>query len=151
MNMTKEEKYLAILPRIQALLVGETDEIARMSNIAAALHGEFAFWWTGFYRMASSEELVLGPFQGPVACLRIAKGRGVCGTSWNEERTVIVPDVERFPGHIACSGESRSEIVVPCRKRGRIAAFLDIDSKELNNFDEIDRKYLEEVASMLYF
>lgn len=151
MNMTKEEKYLAILPRIQALLVGETDEIARMSNIAAALHGEFGFWWTGFYRMASSEELVLGPFQGPVACMRIEKGRGVCGTSWNEERTVIVPDVERFPGHIACSGESRSEIVVPCRKRGRIAAVLDIDSKELNNFDEIDRKYLEEVASMLYF
>ena len=151
MNMTKEEKYLAILPRIQALLVGETDEIARMSNIAAALHGEFGFWWTGFYRMASSEELVLGPFQGPVACMRIAKGRGGCGTSWNEERTVIVPDVERFPGHIACSGESRSEIVVPCRKRGRIAAVLDIDSKELNNFDEIDRKYLEEVASMLYF
>lgn len=150
MNMTKEEKYLAILPRIQALLVGETDEIARMSNIAAALHGEFGFWWTGFYRMASSEELVLGPFQGPVACMRIEKGRGVCGTSWNEERTVIVPDVERFPGHIACSGESRSEIVVPCRKRGRIAAVLDIDSKELNNFDEIDRKYLEEVASMLY-
>lgn len=149
--MTKEEKYLAILPRIQALLVGETDEIARMSNIAAALHGEFGFCWTGFYRMASSEELVLGPFQGPVACMRIAKGRGVCGTSWNEERTVIVPDVERFPGHIACSGESRSEIVVPCRKRGRIAAVLDIDSKELNNFDEIDRKYLEEVASMLYF
>lgn len=151
MNMTKEEKYLAILPRIQALLVGETDEIARMSNIAAALHGEFGFWWTGFYRMASSEELVLGPFQGPVACMRIEKGRGVCGTSWNEERTVIVPDVERFPGHIACSGESRSEIVVPCRKRGRIAAVLDIDSKELNNFDEIDRKYLEELASMLYF
>lgn len=151
MNMTKEEKYLAILPRIQALLVGETDEIARMSNIAAALHGEFGFWWTGFYRVASSEELVLGPFQGPVACMRIAKGRGVCGTSWNEERNVIVPDVERFPGHIACSGESRSEIVVPCRKRGRIAAVLDIDSKELNNFDEIDRKYLEEVASMLYF
>lgn len=151
MNMTKEEKYLAILPRIQALLVGETDEIARMSNIAAALHGEFGFWWTGFYRVASSEELVLGPFQGPVACMRIAKGRGVCGTSWNEERTVIVPDVERFPGHIACLGESRSEIVVPCRKRGRIAAVLDIDSKELNNFDGIDRKYLEEVASMLYF
>lgn len=151
MNMTKEEKYLAILPRIQALLVGETDEIARMSNIAAALHGEFGFWWTGFYRVAPSDELVLGPFQGPVACMRIAKGRGVCGTSWNEERTVIVPDVERFPGHIACSGESRSEIVVPSRKRGRIAAVLDIDSKELNNFDEIDKKYLEEVASMLYF
>ncbi len=148
--MTKEEKYLALLPRIQALLVGETDEIARMSNMAAALHSEFGFWWTGFYRVASSEELVLGPFQGPVACMRITKGRGVCGTSWNEERTVIVPDVELFPGHIACSSESRSEIVVPCRKRGRIAAVLDIDSRELNTFDEIDRKYLEEVASMLY-
>ncbi len=148
--MTKEEKYLALLPQIQALLAGETDEIARMSNIAAALHGEFGFWWTGFYRVTSSEELVLGPFQGPVACMRIAKGRGVCGTSWNEERTVIVPDVDLFPGHIACSSESRSEIVVPCRKHGRIAAVLDIDSKELNTFDEIDRKYLEEVVSMLY-
>lgn len=148
--MTKEEKYLAILPRLRALLAGETDEVARMSNMAAVLHSEFGSWWTGFYRVASSEELVLGPFQGPVACMRITKGRGVCGTSWNEERTVIVPDVELFPGHIACSSESRSEIVVPCRKRGRIAAVLDIDSRELNTFDEIDRKYLEEVASMLY-
>ena len=148
--MTKEEKYLAILPRLRALLAGETDEVARMSNMAAVLHSEFGSWWTGFYRVASSEELVLGPFQGPVACMRITKGRGVCGTSWNEERTVIVPDVELFPGHIACSSESRSEIVVPCRKRGRIAAVLDIDSRELNTFDEIDRKYLEEVASLLY-
>lgn len=150
MNMSKEEKYLALLPQIQALLDGETDEVARMSNIAAMLHYEFGFWWTGFYRVASSEELVLGPFQGPVACMHIAKGRGVCGTSWNEERTVIVPDVELFPGHIACSSESRSEIVVPCWKRGRIAAVLDIDSKDLNTFDEVDRKYLEEVASLLY-
>ena len=150
MNMTKEEKYLALLPLVQALLAGETDEVARMSNIAAALHREFGFWWTGFYRVASSEELVLGPFQGPVACMRIAKGRGVCGTSWNEERTVIVPDVELFPGHIACSSESRSEIVVPCWKRGRIAAVLDIDSKDLNTFDEVDRKYLEKVTSLLY-
>lgn len=150
MNMTKEEKYLALLPQIQALLAGETDEVARMSNIVAMLNSEFGFWWTGFYRVASSEELVLGPFQGPVACMRIAKGRGVCGTSWNEERTVIVPDVELFPGHIACSSESRSEIVVPCWKRGRIAAVLDIDSKDLNTFDEVDRKYLEEVTSLLY-
>lgn len=150
MNMTKEEKYLALLPQIQALLTGETDEVARMSNIVAMLNSEFGFWWTGFYRVASSEELVLGPFQGPVACMRIAKGRGVCGTSWNEERTVIVPDVELFPGHIACSSESRSEIVVPCWKRGRIAAVLDIDSKDLNTFDEVDRKYLEEVTSLLY-
>lgn len=151
MNMTKEEKYLALLPLVQALLAGETDEVARMSNIAAALHREFGFWWTGFYRVASSEELVLGPFQGPVACMRIAKGKGVCGTSWNEERTIVVPDVELFPGHIACSSESRSEIVVPCWKRGRIAAVLDIDSKDLNTFDDVDRKYLEEVVSLLYF
>ncbi len=148
--MTKEEKYLAIQPRIRALLAGETDEVARMSNMAAALHGEFDFWWTGFYRVASAEELVLGPFQGPVACMRITKGRGVCGTSWSEERTVVVPDVERFPGHIACSSESRSEIVVPCWKHGRIAAVLDIDSRELNTFDEIDRNYLEEIAGELY-
>ncbi len=148
--MTKEEKYLALLPRLRALLAGETDEIARMSNIAATLHNELGFWWTGFYRVVSSEELALGPFQGPVACMRIAKGRGVCGTAWNEERTVVVPDVGRFPGHIACSTESRSEIVVPCWKRGRLAAVLDIDSKELNTFDETDRKYLEAVTSLLY-
>lgn len=150
MNMTKEEKYLALLPRIRTLLAGETDEIAGMSNIAAMLHSELGFWWTGFYRVVSSEELALGPFQGPVACMRIARGRGVCGTAWNEERTVVVPDVERFPGHIACSTESRSEIVVPCWKRGRIAAVLDIDSKELNTFDETDKKYLEEVTALLY-
>lgn len=148
--MTKEEKYIALLPRLRALLAGETDEIARMSNIAATLHSEFGFWWTGFYRVVSSDELALGPFQGPVACMRIAKCRGVCGTAWNEERTVVVPDVGRFPGHIACSTESRSEIVVPCWKRGRIAAVLDIDSKELNTFDGTDRKYLEEVSSLLY-
>ncbi len=148
--MTKEEKYIALLPRIRTLLAGETDEIAGMSNIAAMLHSELGFWWTGFYRVVSSEELALGPFQGPVACMRIARGRGVCGTAWNEERTVVVPDVERFPGHIACSTESRSEIVVPCWKRGRIAAVLDIDSKELNTFDETDKKYLEEVTALLY-
>ena len=106
MNMTKEEKYLALLPQIHALLAGETDEVARMSNIVAMLNSEFGFWWTGFYRVASSGDSY-GPFQGPVACMRIAKGRGVCGTSWNEERTAIVPDVELFPGHIACSSESR--------------------------------------------
>lgn len=150
MNMTKEEEYLALLPQIKSLLAGETDEVARMSNIAAMLHRTFGFWWTGFYRVASSEELVLGPFQGPAACVRIAKGKGVCGTSWDEERPVIVPDVRQFPGHIACSSESRSEIVVPCRKSGRIAAVLDIDSKEQCAFDETDRKYLEEVASLLY-
>ena len=150
MIMSKVDKYVALIPRIQSVLSGETDEIARMSNMAALLHFEFGFWWTGFYRVVSADELVLGPFQGPVACTRIKKGRGVCGTSWREERTLVVPDVEQFPGHIACSSESRSEIVVPCRKCGQIVAVLDIDSKELATFDEIDRDYLEQIVSMLY-
>jgi len=150
MIMSKVNKYVALIPRIQSVLSGETDEIARMSNMAALLHFEFGFWWTGFYRVVSADELVLGPFQGPVACTRIKKGRGVCGTSWREDRTLVVPDVEQFPGHIACSSESRSEIVVPCRKFGQIVAVLDIDSKELATFDEIDRDYLEQIVSMLY-
>ena len=147
--MTKEEKYLALLPKLKALLSGEPDEVARMANLAAALHAEFGFWWTGFYRVVDSE-LVLGPFQGPVACTRIAFGRGVCGTSYNRAETIVVPDVEQFPGHIACSSESRSEIVVPCRDHGRIAAVLDIDSRELDTFDDIDRIYLEQIADYLY-
>lgn len=150
MIMSKVDKYVALIPRIQSVLSGETDEIARMSNMAALLHFEFGFWWTGFYRVVSADELVLGPFQGPVACTRIKKGRGVCGTSWREDRTLVVPDVEQFPGHIACSSQSRSEIVVPCRKCGQIVAVLDIDSKELATFDEIDRDYLEQIVSMLY-
>lgn len=150
MIMSKVDKYVALIPQIQSVLSGETDEIARMSNMAALLHFEFGFWWTGFYRVVSADELVLGPFQGPVACTRIKKGRGVCGTSWREDRTLVVPDVEQFPGHIACSSESRSEIVVPCRKCGQIVAVLDIDSKELATFDEIDRDYLEQIVSMLY-
>ena len=150
-NMSKVEEYAALIPRIQSVLSGETDEIARMSNIAALLHGGLSFWWTGFYRVASAEELVLGPFQGPVACTRIRLGRGVCGTSWSEGRTVIVPDVERFPGHIACSSESRSEIVVPCRKRGRIVAVLDIDSREPDTFDEVDKQYLEQILLRFHF
>ena len=136
MIMSKVNKYVALIPRIQSVLSGETDEIARMSNMAALLHFEFGF--------------SLGPFQGPVACTRIKKGRGVCGTSWREDRTLVVPDVEQFPGHIACSSQSRSEIVVPCRKCGQIVAVLDIDSKELATFDEIDRDYLEQIVSMLY-
>lgn len=148
-DMTKEEKYLALVPKIHSLLSGEPDEVARMANIAAMLHGEFGFWWTGFYRTGDSE-LVLGPFQGPVACTRIPFGRGVCGTSYSRAETVIVPDVEKFDGHIACSSESRSEIVVPCRNHGRIGAVLDIDSRELDNFDSIDKKYLEKIASFLY-
>jgi GAF domain-containing protein len=146
--MTKEEKYQALIPQIRSLLSGEPDEIANMANVAAIIHHEFGFWWTGFYRVLD-EMLVLGPFQGPIACTRIARGRGVCGTAWNEDRSVVVPDVEEFPGHIACSSESRSEIVVPCRRDGVIYAVLDIDSRELNTFDETDRKYLEEMAELL--
>ena len=146
--MMKKEKYESLLPQAEALLAGERDMIARMANLAALLHREMGFWWTGFYRVLDGE-LVLGPFQGPVACTRIARGRGVCGTSWQEERTVIVPDVERFPGHIACSSESRSEIVVPVWKDGAVSAVLDIDSRELGTFDETDRRYLEILAGMV--
>ena len=122
---------------------------ANMANLAALLHQEMGFWWTGFYRV-EGEELVLGPFQGPIACTRIAFGRGVCGTAWKERRTIVVPDVEKFPGHIACSAASRSEIVVPIWHKNKITAVLDIDSKELGTFDETDRKYLEKIASLIY-
>lgn len=147
--MTKEEKYLELLPRMQALLSGEEDPIANMANMAALLHQTMGFWWTGFYRV-NGDELVLGPFQGPVACTRIGRGRGVCGTAWSEIRTVVVPDVEEFPGHIACSAESRSEIVVPVWHHGEIVAVLDIDSKDLGTFDAVDRKYLEKMTALLY-
>ena len=135
-----------LLEQARALLSGEPDQTARMANLAALLHFEMGFWWTGFYRVCG-EELVLGPFQGPVACYRIKKGRGVCGTAWREECTVVVPDVEAFPGHIACSSESRSEIVVPVWKEDNIVAVLDIDSRELANFDEIDRQFLEKMVA----
>ena len=152
--MTKEEKYAALLPAVHSLINGETDEIARMANLAALLHNEFEFWWTGFYRVDGKgdegTELILGPFQGPLACTRIPFGKGVCGTAWAENRTVVVPDVEKFPGHIACSSESRSEIVVPVRFKGRIAAVLDIDSRELGTFDSIDAKWLERIADCVY-
>ena len=144
----KETLYEEVLRKASALLEGETDEVARMAELAALLHGEFGFWWTGFYRV-DGEELVLGPFQGPVACLRIPFGRGVCGTAWKRGETVIVPDVEEFPGHIACSSESRSEIVVPVRSEGRVCSVLDIDSRELATFDETDGKYLEMIVSKL--
>lgn len=146
--MTKEEKYEAFLPQMQSLLSGEEDPIARMANMAALLHQEMGFWWTGFYRVQDGE-LVLGPFQGPVACTRIAFGRGVCGTAWKEGRTVIVPDVEQFPGHIACSSESRSEIVVPVWSGGVIMAVLDIDSRSLACFDEVDARFLEQMVGFL--
>ncbi len=148
--MSKEEKYQLLVRQIKALVEGEEDEIARMANIAAMVHSEMGFWWTGFYRV-QGEELVLGPFQGPVACSRIPFGRGVCGTAWKEEKTIIVPDVDQFPGHIACSSESRSEIVVPVRRPFEpVIAVLDIDSRELNTFDETDRVYLEQIVSLLF-
>lgn len=146
--MTKEERYEELLPRAQALLEGEDDLIARMANLAALLHSEFGFWWTGFYRVAG-DVLILGPFQGPVACTRIPFGKGVCGSAWKQGGTIVVPDVDAFPGHIACSGESRSEIVVPVFRDGTVCAVLDIDSRELSTFDEVDAKYLEKLAGEL--
>lgn len=145
---TKQERYEALLPQIKAVIEDESDLIANMANLAAMLHETFGFWWTGFYRVVG-EELVLGPFQGPMACTRIKKGRGVCGTAWQQEETQVVPDVDKFPGHIACSSLSRSEIVVPVRQGEDIIAVLDIDSAELNTFDHTDRHYLEEIVSML--
>ncbi|MBQ5871384.1 MAG: GAF domain-containing protein [Bacteroidaceae bacterium] len=145
---TKQERYEALLPQIKAVIEDESDLIANMANVAAMLHETFGFWWTGFYRVVG-EELVLGPFQGPMACTRIKKGRGVCGTAWQQEETQVVPDVDKFPGHIACSSLSRSEIVVPVRQGEDIIAVLDIDSAELNTFDHTDRYFLEEIVSML--
>lgn len=147
-KMEKEAKYRALLAQAESLLAGEPDGIARMANLAALLHREMGFWWTGFYRVCDNE-LVLGPFQGPVACTRIARGRGVCGTSWQRAETVVVPDVEEFPGHIACSSESRSEIVVPLLRDGTVTAVLDIDSRELATFDETDRRWLERIAALV--
>jgi len=143
--MQKEDKYAALLPQVKALCEGEEDIIAKMANVSALLHQEFAFWWTGFYRVVGNE-LLLGPFQGPIACVHIAYGRGVCGTAWKEHRTVVVPDVEEFPGHIACSSESRSEIVVPVFRNNEIIAVLDIDSRELATFDDTDARWLEQIV-----
>ena len=145
---TKQERYEALLPQIKAVVEGEADLIANMANVAAMLHETFGFWWTGFYR-AVDEELVLGPFQGPMACTRIRKGRGVCGTAWLKEETQVVPDVDKFPGHIACSSASRSEIVVPVFQEGKVVAVLDIDSEKLATFDETDRYYLERIMQLL--
>ena len=146
--MTKEETYRLLLPQVQSLVNGEKDTIANMANIAALLHRAFGFWWTGFYRVYGGE-LILGPFQGPIACTRIPFGKGVCGSAWQREETIVVPDVEKFPGHIACSSESRSEIVVPAWKDGKITAVLDIDSEKLNTFDETDRQWLEAIVNEL--
>ena len=146
--MTKTEKYKSILPQISAVMDNNVDIIANMANMAAMLHENFGFWWTGFYRVMNNE-LVLGPFQGPLACTRIAYGRGVCGTAWKERRTIVVPDVEQFPGHIACSAASRSEIVVPIMQNGEVIAVLDIDSENLATFDQTDAEYLQQMVSML--
>ena len=144
----KEQKYELLYKQIEALVQGESDQIANMANVAAMIHYTFGFWWTGFYRVAG-DELVLGPFQGPLACSRISYGRGVCGTAWEEQRTQVVPDVEQFPGHIACSSLSRSEIVVPVCKEGKIIAVLDIDSEHLATFDTTDQKWLEKIVDLL--
>ncbi|MBR1409879.1 MAG: GAF domain-containing protein [Prevotella sp.] len=147
--MEKVEKYRLLLEQIKSLTEGETDVVAKMANVAAAIHGEMGFWWTGFYRVKNGE-LVLGPFQGPVACMHIAFGRGVCGTAWKHGETIVVPDVELFPGHIACSSESRSEIVVPVfSEKGEITAVLDIDSRELATFDDTDKQWLEEIVKVI--
>jgi len=146
--MNKIEKYQNLLPQIESLVAGEMDMIANMANVAAALHEAFGFWWTGFYRV-ESQQLVLGPFQGPIACTRIPFGKGVCGTAWQRAETVIVPNVHEFAGHIACSSASNSEIVVPLIRNNRVIAVLDIDSKDFNTFDETDQLYLEKIAEML--
>ena len=145
---SKQENYASLLPQVQAVMDNSVDIIANMANMAAMLHETFGFWWTGFYRVIGNE-LVLGPFQGPLACTRIAYGRGVCGTAWKEKRTIVVPDVEEFPGHIACSSASRSEIVVPVFQDGEVIAVLDIDSDRLATFDETDSEYLEKVVTFL--
>ena len=144
----KSDKYSLVYKQVEALLEGEDDCIANMSNIAALLHCTFGFWWTGFY-VVKGDELVLGPFQGPIACSRIPFGRGVCGAAWKRKESIVVPDVEQFPGHIACSSLSRSEIVVPVLRGGNVIALIDIDSKELNTFDGIDREHLERIADLI--
>ena len=145
---SKQEIYTSLLPQVEAVMDSSVDIIANMANIAAMLHETFGFWWTGFYRVIGNE-LILGPFQGPLACTRIAYGRGVCGTAWKERRTIVVPDVEQFPGHIACSSASRSEIVVPVFQNGEVIAVLDIDSDRLATFDETDSVYLEKAVTFL--
>ena len=160
----KDEKYATLFPQIQSVIEDEPDLIARMANVAAMLHETFRFWWTGFYRVVDTpkqpndqttkrpndQQLVLGPFQGPLACTRIRRGRGVCGTAWDKDSTQVVPNVDLFPGHIACSSASKSEIVVPVHdSEGMVVAVLDIDSAELNTFDDTDKEWLEKIAELL--
>ena len=155
--MKKEEIYRELLPQVASVVSGESDMIAKMANVAALLHQSFGFLWTWFYRVQNTDrypdrvqtELVLGPFQGPLACMHIPFGKGVCGTAWEKGETVIVPNVHEFKGHIACSGESNSEIVVPVHRNGEVIAVLDIDSKEYNTFDETDKIYLQQIVKLL--
>jgi L-methionine (R)-S-oxide reductase len=148
-SVSKEDQYLSLIPQIKGLITGETDQIANLANIAAALKEQFNWFWVGFY-LVKGEELVLGPFQGPVACTRIKKGRGVCGSSWEKSKVLIVPDVDEFPGHIACATASRSEIVLPLYNSTEIIGVLDVDSEHLSYFDEVDAKYLEQVLKLLH-
>ena len=145
----KEEKYKSLIPQIRGLLSGEENLIANLANIAAALKEGLGFFWVGFYLVDSEDELILAPFQGPVACTRIKKGKGVCGTAWQKEQTIIVPNVDEFQGHIACSGASKSEIVIPIKKEGKVIGVLDVDSDRLNDFDELDQKYLKQILNFL--
>lgn len=147
-SVAKAEQYKSLIPQIEALLSGETNFVANMANTAAALKEQFSWFWVGFY-LVKDDELVLGPFQGPVACTRIKKGKGVCGASWEQAETLIVPDVDEFPGHIACASASKSEIVLPLIKGGEVIGVLDVDSEYLNHFDEIDKIYLQQVISSL--
>jgi GAF domain-containing protein len=151
----KTEQYESLIPQIKGLLEGETDLIANLANVAAALKEQFGWLWVGFYVVKSiestREELVVGPFQGPVACTRIKKGKGVCGSSWAEAKTIIVPDVEKFPGHIACSSLSKSEIVVPIIRNSKVVGVLDVDSEDLDQFNGIDQQYLEEIVNLIPF
>lgn len=146
---TKEEKYKVLLPQIKALISGENNTIANLANVSAALKETFNWLWIGFYLVTDENELVLGPFQGPIACTRIRKGKGVCGSAWEKEKTLVIADVEKFPGHIACSSHSKSEIVVPLIENGKVKGVLDADSAEYNHFNETDKKYLEELCTEL--
>jgi len=146
---TKEEQYISLIPQIEALLYGETDLVANLANVCAALKEQFGWFWVGFY-LIKNDELVLGPFQGPVACTRIKKGKGVCGASWEREETIIVPNVDEFPGHIACASASKSEIVLPIYNNKNIIGVLDVDSEYLSHFDEVDAKYLNKIVNLIH-
>lgn len=147
---SKKDQYISLIPQISALLSGESDQIANMANVCAALKEQFNFFWVGFY-MVKNNELVLGPFQGPVACTRIQKSKGVCGSSWAQAKTLIVPNVEDFPGHIACSSASKSEVVIPIIRNGSVIGVLDVDSDEFNSFDETDAIYLSQILDLILF